>query len=348
MTTTGRPPAPLPRSIVVAQLAFIGDMVFTTPLLDAVAERWPAARVTVVGRPAALDVLVDHPAVHSTIPYDKTGGDRGAAGVARVAAAVRAARPDLFLGVSRSGRTAWLAFRSGAPRRVGFRGPFRRLAYDTVVDRGDTRRAFPARPLALLGPLGGEPAPRPLHLTVGPARRDAAHAALTEAGWGGEPLVALAPGAHYATKRWPERHVAAFVDLVRAERTARVALYGGPGEDALIARLLAGRPDVLDRRGIGIRGVAAELVHAAGFLGGDSGPAHIARALGVPAVVLHGPTDERPLADGRPYTVLAKRLACRPCSPHGDAVCPLGHHECLEDIHPDTVWAALKRILRTT
>ncbi|MCE5245862.1 glycosyltransferase family 9 protein [bacterium] len=334
-----------PRSIVVAQLAFIGDMVFATPLLDEIRGRWPDAALAVVGRPAALEVLLDHPANPELIAYDKGGRDRGAVGLLRVARAVRARRPDVFLGVTRSGRTALLARLSGAPCRVGFRGPARGACYDHLVPRDDGHRRFPERPTALLSPFGPLPAPRPMSLAVGAVRRAAAAEALAAAGWRGEPLLAIAPGAHYATKRWPERHVEALLDLAAADGFAP-ALYGGPEETALVERLLAGRPRALDRRGVGIRGVAAELSLAAAFVGGDSGPAHIARALGTPAVVLHGPTDPTPLADGRPYVVLTVDLDCRPCSPHGDAVCPRGHHRCLEEIAPERVLAAVRAAAR--
>lgn len=338
------PELPQVNSIVVAQLAFIGDMVFTTPLLAALRERFPAARITVVGRPAALDVLEDHPSGVEPVAYDKQHADRGLAGIERIARELRSRKPDLFLGVSRSGRTAWLARRSGAALRAGFRGPARRLAYQVLADRDDARRRFPERPLALLAALGLPAAPRPLVMGVSAERRHAAEAALRAAGWEGEPLVALAPGANYATKRWPERHVARLLDLLLAGGGVRPALYGGPAEQELIERLLDGRPGVLDRRGIGIRGVAADISLAAAFVGGDSGPAHIARALGVPAIVLHGPTDPRPLADGRSYTVLERGLPCQPCSPHGDAVCPLGHHRCLEEIEPEVVLSAVRRV----
>jgi len=181
-----------PRSIVVAQLAFIGDMVFATPLLDEIRGRWPDAALAVVGRPAALEVLLDHPASPELIAYDKGGRDRGALGLLRVARAVRARRPDVFLGVTRSGRTALLARLSGAPCRVGFRGPARGACYNHLVSRDDGHRRFPERPTALLSPFGPLPAPRPMSLAVGAARRAAAAEALAAAGWRGEPLLAIA------------------------------------------------------------------------------------------------------------------------------------------------------------
>ena len=334
-----------PDSIVVAQLAFIGDMVFTTPLLDALVERWPSAGIAVVGREAALEVLAADPRVAARIVYDKSGADRGARGLARVADAVRARRPALFLGVSRSARTSLLARRSGAPVRVGFAGPGQGFAYDHLVPRGDASRNFPARPLALLEPLVGPVAPRPLRLVVDAPRRREAAERLGAAGWRGERLLAVAPGAHYATKRWPVERFAALLALAGDRGAFRPALYGGPAEAPLLDALRAARPDALDRRTAGIGGLVAELTQATAFLGNDSGPTHIARALGVPAIALHGPTDPDALRDGNPYHALALGLPCQPCSLSGDAQCPLGHHACLVALSEEAVWTELARVL---
>jgi heptosyltransferase-2 len=333
-----------PGSIVVAQLAFIGDMVFTTPLLDALVERWPSAEITVVGRGAALEVLAADPRVAVRLAYDKSGTDRGAGGLLRVADAVRARRPALFLGVSRSARTSLLARRSGAAVRVGFVGPGQGLAYHHLVPRGDVSRNFPARPLALLEPLVGAVAPRALRLVVDAGRRREAAERLAAAGWRGERLLAVAPGAHYATKRWPVERFAALLALARDRGAFRPALYGGPAEAPLLDALRAAYPDALDRRTAGIGGLVAELTHATAFVGNDSGPTHIARALGVPAIALHGPTDPDALRDANPYHALALGLPCQPCSPSGDPQCPLDHHACLRALSEEAVWTELAQL----
>ncbi|RMF74005.1 MAG: glycosyltransferase family 9 protein [Acidobacteria bacterium] len=342
-----RPPrreSPDARRVVVLQLAFIGDMVFTTAMLDALREHWPGARITVVGRPVALEVLDEHPAVDDVVPYDKQRADRGLRGLLRVARAIRARRPEVLFGVSRSARTTALAALSGAPLRIGFDGPGQRLVYGRTVPRADADRTFVERPLGLLAAAGIEPRPRPARLVVGDRRRAQARARLAAAGWDGRPLVAIAPGANYATKRWPERHVATLLDGLLAGGRLRPALYGGPAERELIARLSAARPGVLDRGDLGLADAMAEISIASVFVGGDTGPLQIARALGVPAVLLAGPTDPSRLSDGRPLEVLTLGLDCQPCSAGGDDRCPLGHHRCLEDLAPDRVLEAVVRV----
>ncbi|UCF69113.1 MAG: glycosyltransferase family 9 protein [Acidobacteriota bacterium] len=326
--------------ILVAQLAYIGDMVFTTPLFDAIKQRWPRSRLAVAGLPEALEVLEDHPAVDLRVPYDKRGEDRGAGGFGRAARAVRSFGPELFIGVTRSARTAMLALLSGARYRVGFGEPGRRWAYTHAVGRRD-EQPFAARSLGLLEPLGGRPGLRPLHLFVGRRRREMARAALAGAGWRDEPLLAIAPGSRYVTKRWPERHVGRLLDIALEAGRLRPALYGGPDERALIERLLTGRPAVLDRRSTRVGEMVAELSLAAVVLGGDSGPTHIGRALGVPTVLVLGPTPAGPLEDGRPFARVQRGLDCQPCSVHGDESCPLGHHACLEELPAEEVYRAV-------
>ena len=327
-----------PSRIAVAQLAFIGDMVFATPLLSEIHDRWPRAALLVSGRPAALEILEDHPSTPLLLPYDKDRDDLGIAGLWRVARQLRIFKPDLFIGVSRSARTMILARMSGAAVRIGFSGWCRRMAYTHTVQRNDAQVNLPARPLQLLHPYGAEPTVRPLQVTVSAEKRQRGAQQLHKAGWEEEPLIAITPGAHYATKRWPEHHFSALLDLISRGTNWRVALYGGPREAQLIGRLLAGRPHVLDRRDSGIRGLVEELPHASLFISGDSDPAHLARALRVRTLILHGPTDPHLLDDGRPYHALQLHLPCQPCSTSGDDLCPLGHHRCLQDMSPELVF----------
>jgi heptosyltransferase-2 len=335
------------RSIVVAQLSFIGDMVFTTPLLGGVRELWPDASITVVGRPSALAVLDGFPGVSGTIPYDKDDRDRGPGSVVSIGRQVRALAPDVFFGVTRSVRTALLARLSGAPVRAGYSGTLRGLAYTHMVKREDAATPMPERPLGLLRAVGHRLPARRLTLTVTDDRRRRAAAALKDVGWAGEPIVAVVPGSNYATKRWPERHVARLLDLVLESRPWRPVLYGGPVEDDLIGRLLDGRPGVLDRRETTVGTLRDELSLVSAVVVGDSGPAHIARALGIPVVALFGPTDPVLVRDPAPYHEITLGLDCQPCSPHGDAVCPLGHHKCLEEMTPERVLGILDDLLRS-
>jgi heptosyltransferase-2 len=161
-------------------------------------------------------------------------------------------------------------------------------------------------------------------------------------GAAGERLIALAPGSIWATKRWP-----GFPALATSLSShGRVVIVGGPADRALAAMITATTPDAIDATGRFSLLASAELIRRAALLvTNDSLPQHLASAMGTPTVTIFGPTVPGfgfgPLAPGSIAT-FHETLTCRPCHPHGPAVCPLGHHKCMRDL---TAAAVLARVL---
>jgi lipopolysaccharide heptosyltransferase II len=159
-------------------------------------------------------------------------------------------------------------------------------------------------------------------------------------------IIALAPGAAHATKRWPVEHWQTLIGRVLAEELD-VAIVGGP-EDAPLGTALSEGADgkVVNAAGVfGLQGTGALLQHTAALVSGDTGVMHMATGVGTPVVALFGPTVE---AFGFfPYSprsnVLELALSCRPCSSKGGPRCPLGHHRCMVDMAPESVHQALLR-----
>ncbi|MFI5235538.1 MAG: glycosyltransferase family 9 protein [Gemmatimonadales bacterium] len=154
----------------------------------------------------------------------------------------------------------------------------------------------------------------------------------------------LAPGAAHATKRWPAASWAVVASTLAA-RGIGVVTVGGP-EDAAVAGGTAAAAGGFGASAAGrtsLPETAALLRQAAVVASGDTGVMHLATAVGTPVVALFGPTVR---AFGFfPYstaaTVLELALDCRPCSSHGGARCPLGHHACLRGIVPAETERAL-------
>lgn len=326
-----------PSRVLVVQTAYIGDTVFTSALVRAIARRFAAAEVDVCVAPRGRDVALAIPGVKAVQVYDKSGADGGLRGLRRLAARLAERRYDLAVLPHRSIRSALLARLAGIPERVGFAGAPGSLLYTARVR---TRaRAFVAREADLAAALGASP--EPMQLVPRPEWLEAAGAALSSAA--GEKVAAVCLGSEWPTKVWPARHVAGLVRWL-AEAGLRPVLLGGQREREL-AREIGGAGRCIDTTGNSVGEALAILSRSALAVGGDSGLVHAARALGVPAVAVFGPTPSDVHVFGARERSVSLGLSCSPCSVHGSKRCPLGHHRCLADLDAERVASACREVL---
>jgi len=320
------------RPRLLVRLGSLGDVVLATAAAAAWKRTLGAAPLDVLVKEPWADVWGGHPAVRRVIPWP-AGASPGS-----VRADLRPRGYAEVLDLQNSLRTRALTRGLGVgllprPRRYGVR---RRLLvhwkrFGPPADYG-VRRSF----LAAVDPGADDlPSVHPV-----PAARARAAEIL---GAGGNP-VALVPGSRHATKRWPEerfRELAA--SLAGTERTAvllgpddEVDRTGWPGDTVFL------------REPLGV--AAAVLARCATAVTGDTGLMHVAAAVGTPVVALFGPTVRAFgfFPSGPGHRVLERDLACRPCSVHGSARCPLGHFRCLLDITTDTVRAAVLDAIAAT
>ncbi len=323
---------------LVIQTAFLGDVVLTTALLDTLAKRHGPVDVLVT--PAAVDLVSTLPSVREVLPYDKRGADRGWSGWRRLAATLRSRRYARIYLPHRSFRSAALARAAGAPERIGFDDAPGAWLYSRRV----RRRAGGHEADRLLG-LATTHRDGAAHigLELTADDRAAAYAWLAARGIG-DGFVAMAPGSIWGTKRWP-----GFAELVKLV-PGRVVVIGGPADRAAAQALLDAAPDrVADASGtVPIRVSAAILERAAVLVTNDSAPLHLASATNTPTVAIFGPTVPAfgfgPRASRA--AIVERALPCRPCSSHGPAKCPLGHHRCMREISAATVRDALNELIR--
>ncbi len=324
---------------LVIQTAFLGDVVLTTPLLEALARHH--GPVDVVTTPGAAPLLATHPAVRQVIPYDKQRADQGLRNLVALARRLRAARYEAAYLPHRSLRSATLAWLARVPRRVGFHDGWPALY--TEVRRRPAAGHEIDRLLALAGELAHHQTPPTLAVTV--ADRAAAERLLRDAGITG-PFVALAPGSIWGSKRWPF-----YTEL--AERLAArvaVAVIGGPEDaelgDAIVAAVRRSGGRTVNSCGtLALRESAALVAQAAALVTNDSAPLHLAQAMGTPTVAIFGPTVPTfgfgPRGP-RDQAVGVTGLSCRPCHPHGPPACPLGHHLCMQSLRVEDVLLAIE------
>jgi heptosyltransferase II len=338
----GRADAP---ALLVVQTSFLGDVVLTTPLLSALRERVRPRRLAVLVRPDAVALVDGHPAVDTVLVDDKRGADRGVRGILRTAGRLRREGFDLAVSPHRSLRTALVLAAAGIPRRIGFATSRGAFLFHERVPRDRTRHDVD-RNLALMAPFGPPVTPAPaLHVPVAP---DAAARAAALLPGGTGPLVGVAPGSVWATKRWTAEGFAAVVATLAAEG-ARVVLLGAPSDREAVdevarrsrgvATVLAGRTDLAT--------MVAVVDRLALLVANDSAPMHVACARGVPVVAVfcattpalgYGPV-------GPNATVVEADLACRPCAPHGGRSCPRGTEDCMRLVAPEQVLAAARALM---
>ncbi len=323
---------------LVVQTAFLGDVVLTTPLLAALAAQH--GPVDVVTTPGAAALLETHPAVRRVIRYDKRGSDRGLRGLLRLARALAAERYEAAYLPHRSLRTAALAWLARVPKRVGFDDGWRWLY--TEARRRPREGHEVDRLLALVDTAPGRTSAT-LHLT--PADRQAAEDFLCAHAIAA-PFVALAPGSIWGSKRWPF-----YPELAaRLAERAAIVVVGGPEDAGLAAEVAAAVARVGGRAVSGcgrltLRQSADVIRRAIVLVTNDSAPLHFAQAVATPTVAIFGSTVP---AFGfaprgpRDAVVELAGLACRPCSAHGPATCPLGHHRCMKSLSVEDVLRAVE------
>jgi heptosyltransferase-2 len=330
--------------LLLVRFSSMGDILLTTPLIRAIRARHPDASITYLTKDAFLPLLSENPRLTEVIGYDP------ATPLSALAGRLREGRFDHLLDLHGS-------LRSRALRRTvpgNWRGyPRHRLARSILIrfkrDFYRDRRPVAERYFDAARDLDVAPDGEPLEMFMARSAIDQAGEFLARYGLGRErSLVALVPGAAHATKRWAADKWRQLV----AELTGRgmdAVVLGGEAEREVgeVVAAAGGRFAASAAGRFDLQGSGALLKAARCVVSGDTGLMHLATAVGTPVVALYGPTVE-PFGFF-PYraraTVIERELGCRPCSAFGGPRCPLGHHRCLEDITPDEVLEAVRRLL---
>ena len=335
------------RKILVMRYRFIGDTVLTVPFLRNLRQAYPEARIDLMLEPFSGQVLEGCPYVDRIIPFEfktihkySAASQRGRlAGYAHYWKLLRQEGYDAAFALKRSLSSALLIRAAGIPRRIGFATEGRTLLLtDPVPYRQDQHEV--QNFLDCLRFLDIPVLDDTLELWPSVDNDCKVSALFNDAGWKKEDLkIIIHASASLPAKQWPLDRFAAVMKVLKERYVARFIYTGAPADAALYQEL--------ERRGpfngmnlCGKTGLHANLSvyrEAHLFFGVDSGPMHMAAAVGVPVVALFGPTDERKWGPrGEGHVVITKRLSCYPCKPHK---CP--DNDCMKKI---TVEEALEAV----
>jgi len=341
-----------PSSILIVRLSAIGDVVHSLPVLDALRQALPKARIGWLVEELSAPLLQNHPQLDKlyVIPKKRWRGRWLASFRSEIKpffAAIRAGGWEATLDLQGLSKSGLAALGAGGRLRVGFAGKNAReinalLTNRRVEPRADDRHVVEQN-LRLLEGLGLTVPPSPPRgcFGVSAEEQEAMRGKLRAVGWAGEPMVALNPGAGWMSKRWPPAYFGELGKRLAGETGLRPLVLWGPGEEAWrdeIAMVIG--PACIVAPPTRIRELVVLISLTRLMVGGDTGPTHMAGPLGIPVISIFGASDGH---RNRPWAAEAGVMVQRtdiPCVPCWKTVCPLegdAHLACLRGLTPDAV-----------
>ena len=342
--------------ILIVRTDRIGDVILSTPVIRALRAAHPQAYLGMMVRPEHRDLVEGNPDLNAVILYDKRGPEKGLLGSLRFAYRLREHRFDTALILHSTNRVILAAWLAGIRRRAGYARRMswlltHRLPY---VKREGEKHELEYN-LDLLRLIGVDPSTGSgragfpeLFVPIRPGWENRVEEFLRWKGAGaGQMLVVLHPGASCPSKRWPAERFAQVGDHLAA-RGASVAVLAGAGEEehgrAVLRHM---RQPAIEMLGAFTLGEAASLLKRARLLvSNDSGPVHLACAVGTPVVSIFGrwggglsPVRWGPM--GKNSVTLHHDIGCRPCLAHN---CTIGF-KCLEAVTVEEVVAAADHLI---
>jgi ADP-heptose:LPS heptosyltransferase len=342
-----------PQRILLLRLERIGDLLMALPGIAAVRHFAPQAEIDLVVGSWNAELAGAIPAVTRVVPLDAAWLAREGQGLAmpallRAAKAWRARRYDLAINFEPDIRSNLLLAAAGARWSAGYRSGGggalldQALEYDPGAHTVDNARR-------LVSAVFGAAAPSAASLLIIPETERRRVKALV--GSASRPLIAMHVPGGRAVKQWDPARFAAVAQRLVASRAATIVFTGAPTDSALITQVVATLPpgSCIDAsNGMSLLTLAALLEHSDVMLTGDTGPMHVAAAVGTPIVAVFGPSDPRRYAPrGSLDTVVRVDLPCAPCNRIRlpPARCTGVIPDCLALITADRVYDAVVRIL---
>ncbi|HEY9466746.1 MAG TPA: glycosyltransferase family 9 protein [Vicinamibacterales bacterium] len=347
--------------ILLVRLRLIGDVVFTTPVIRALRRHYRDAHIAYLVEPSAAPVVRSNPHLDDVIVAARRRGARRALDDIALGQRLRREQFDIAIDLHGGPRAAWLTWASGAPMRIGYDMPWRSWIYTHRVQRSPD--LFPRHSVInqwdLLAPLGiGACTPEhdPVEMIEDTDAARRVRERLEGAGiHDAHRIVVVHVSAGNEFRRWPEEaFCSTIVGLAERDSRCRIIVASGPSDAAAATRVTEAARSKLSRPESlppllewDLNELHALVARAAVYIGGDSGPLHVASTTSTPIVELLGPTlpeRSRPWRDPRlgAEMVHAGELPCRPCDQRR---CIPGDFRCLTRITPEQVLSAVERVL---
>jgi len=338
--------------ILVARLDRIGDVILSTPVFKNIRNAFPESYIAVMVRPYARQIVEGNPYIDEVLLYDKSGKESGLLGNINFISRLRSKRFDLAIALHPTVRTHLVTALAGIPERVGYDSKWGAL----LTRRVPHTKQFGLKHeldynLDLLRYIGLDPRDRELYMPTDSASEKKISDIFMRSGiTDSDMVVAVNPSASCRSKRWRVENFAKVADYLARRHGAKIVVMGSPDDKIFGERVSSTMEErCLDLSGqTSISDVASILRRSKLFISNDSGPVHIACAVGTPVIDIFGRSDKglspkRWGPVGARSIVLHKDVGCGVCLAHN---CDK-NFKCIESITSGEVIEASDRLLRS-
>lgn len=323
-------------NIAIFQTAFIGDVVLTMPLVQAIRNNNPNADITFVTTPQAREIPEVCKAVNNTIVLDKRGNHNTISGIYDFAKYLNNCKFDLWISAHRSFRSSLISYLIKNPTKIGYKNSSMSFFYDFKVQYNKHYHEI-ERNLELLSPFSikADINLKDVEIEIAPNI-----GTIDGCSFEDDNYVIIAPGSVWETKKWKED----YFDVLSKKLLAhgmKVYLSGSKSDSELCDRI-AKRTGAISLAGLtNITQTLYLFKYAKLVITNDSAPTHFAGLMNTPVITIFGPTSPifgfGPRSD-KSVIIRNSEIACSPCRIHGSDKCPLGTHECMKSVLPEEVF----------
>ncbi len=338
----------IPDRIAIIKPSALGDIAHSLPVLTSLRQRFPAAHLAWIVNRSYAPILEGHPHLNEVVPFDRAALRRswvkGGLEFGRFLRHLRNLRFDMVIDLQGLFRTGLMTFATGAAVRIGLASAREGapLAYTHRIDDRTNVRHAVDRYWRVVEALGDAPATKTFHVPVQSEAAAWARQALQSLP---RPWLAVGVGSRWLTKRWPPEHFAAL--LRRAQESfGGTAIFVGTPEEADLAEegaALATGPTCQLTGKTTLPQLVALLAQADVMIANDTGPLHLAVALGRPVIAPYTCTLIKKTG---PYAQDANAVATSIWC-HGSYLKTCPRMECMDELTPARLWPPLETILRT-
>ncbi len=327
--------------ILIIQLRRIGDVLLTTPIIEALREYFPSSQIDFLVEKPAYDVLTGNPYLNNIILSDKELKEQ-----IKLINLIRKQKYNLVFDFLGNPRSAWITFFSRAKYRVGFNFPGRKLAYNIYVQKNDKIKYAVDFKLEALKSIGINSARKKMFLYIPESATSFADNFLHNYRDKNRTLIGMAPASRRKARIWPKQYFAEIADRLIEKYNSQVILLWGLGEKQIIEEivcLMRNKPLIVPP--MDLKQLAAFIEKCDMLITNDNGPMHISVAVGTPTVTIYGPTnsDNWNPPNEQFHRAVKSDIECVACNRQECETM-----ECMKKVTPEMVEEVLKEVLNVS